>query len=126
MGSATRFQARNICDCMLYDRQLFLLELKSTKGKSIPFSNFRDKQIEDLVEASEFGIKAGVLIEFSDIKEVYYLDIATLADYIATADRKSVPIAFMQEKGVQASVRLLQVNIRIDVDKLIEDIKEGS
>ncbi len=108
---------------MLYDRQLFLLELKSTKGKSIPFSNFRDKQIEDLIEASEFGIKAGVLIEFSDIKEVYYLDIATLADYIATADRKSVPITFMQEKGVQASVSLLQVNIRIDVDKLIEDIK---
>lgn len=108
---------------MLYDKQLFLLELKSTKGKSIPFGNFRDKQIVDLIEASQFGIDAGVLIEFSDIKEVYYLDIATLHDYIATADRKSVPLAFMQDKGVKASVRLLQVNIRIDVAKLVEDIK---
>lgn len=120
----TRFQARNICDCMLYDKQLFLLELKSTKGKSIPFSNFRDKQIEDLIEASSYGIEAGVLLEFSDLKEVYYLDIATLSHYIATADRKSVPIAFIQENGIQASVKLLQVNIRIDVAKLIKDLKE--
>ena len=43
-----RFQARNICDSMLYNGyNLYLLELKSHKGKSLPLSCIRENQEKD-------------------------------------------------------------------------------
>ena len=52
----TRFQARNICDCQLFDGDyLYLLELKSTKGKSLSLNNIRKNQVDDLMAASEYA-----------------------------------------------------------------------
>jgi len=47
-----RFQATNMCDCLLYDsKHLYFLELKTHKGKSLPLSAIRENQIEQLDKA---------------------------------------------------------------------------
>ena len=46
-----RFQAHNICDFMIMTKEnLILLELKSHKGSSIPFSCIRKNQIEEMTK----------------------------------------------------------------------------
>ena len=52
-GENTRFQMTNDYDNLIfYNGTLYLLELKNTKGKSIPFTNFKDKQFEGLLKGS--------------------------------------------------------------------------
>ena len=64
-----RFQAKNVCDFMMFNgRYLYLLELKSLKGKSIPFGNFRDNQIKELTKMQHFrNVIAGFIINFRDV-----------------------------------------------------------
>ena len=63
-----RFQAHNICDFeIMAQNSLFLLELKSHQGASIPFSCIRKNQIEEMVKAAEFKyIKPYFKYNFSD------------------------------------------------------------
>ena len=91
----TRFQQSNICDSVLYDsneKRLLLLELKSHKGKSIPFSCIRDNQLKELLKADVFkGIYPGIVFNFRDVEETYYLPISKVSEYILTDERKSFP-----------------------------------
>lgn len=120
-----RFQQKNMCDCLLYDSEnLFLLELKSTKGKSIPFGNIRQNQLDELVRVSDFsGVYSGFVFNFRDVEKTYFLDANTTFDYIMTADRKSFPIDFVDSKGIQIKQTLLRTRYRYDTLKFISDIK---
>jgi len=96
-----RFQAHNICDCLIFNNvKLFLLELKSHKGKSLPFSCIRDKQLEELFQANKFGnIQAGLVINFRDLEETYFIDIDKVMNFIHHSDRKSIPVEFLKAEG---------------------------
>lgn len=74
-NSSIRFQAKNICDCMIfYKGFLFLLELKSHKGKSLPLDCIRKNQFEEMYEASfKENLYPFVIIFFSEINECYRL-----------------------------------------------------
>ena len=63
-SSKMRFQAKNICDCMLHDGEyLYLLELKNHKGKSLPLSAIRQNQVDDLLLAAKHrNIIAGLVV----------------------------------------------------------------
>lgn len=101
-GTNTRFQSKNICDCMVYAYEygrLYLLELKSHKGKSIPINCIKINQIKGLLEAREYHIECYVVFNMRDVNETYAIDIRTLKAYIETTDRKSIPISFMKEVG---------------------------
>lgn len=113
-----RFTSSNIADCMVYDgKLLFILELKSTKGKSLPISNVREHQIADLVWASAYkNVLSGFVIEFSDVNEVYFIDIKSFIIFFTKNKRKSLPIDYCAEKGTKIGVKKLRTNSRYDIE----------
>ena len=118
-----RFQQTNICDCMMFDGEyLFLLELKSTKGKSLPYSNIKEHQIDDLLWASEFAnVICGLVIEFADINECYFIEINEFEKYKDESNRKSLPIDFCRNKGIKIGVEKLKINSKFDIKQFLED-----
>ena len=128
-NEATRFQQKNMCDCEMFQQPtLYLLELKSTKGKSLPFKNFKENQLKELLKASRFpGIISGSIINFRDVNETYFVDIKKIDDYMAWSDRKSLPIDWCRENGVFIRQERKKVNFRYDIEGFIikTNLKEG-
>ena len=121
-----RFQSSNICDCMLYNgSKLYLIELKSVKGKSLPFTNIRKNQIEELSKAHEFyNIYAGLVIEFSDLDRAFFIDIKTVEEFINKGDRKSLPVDYVATNGIEIGVSKKKVNSVFNIDKMLLEISE--
>lgn len=94
-----RFQAKNICDCLVYNGQLHMIELKSHKGKSLPISCIRQNQIEGLMEASFKDINCWLVVNFSDVEKTYCIKIDAIYYFITNVERKSIPIGFFKDYG---------------------------
>lgn len=126
-GSKTRFQATNICDFMLYKKPyIFLLELKSTKGKSLPFSNVKEHQRKELLEASKHdGVFCGLLIEFSSLNTVYFIEISQFERFLLQMSRKSLPLEYVSKNGVKIDLERKRINYKMNIEKMIEDIVNG-
>lgn len=121
-NSLTRFQAKNICDCMLYDAQyLYLLELKSHKGSSLPLSAIRENQIKSLMEASQHAnIIAGLVVNFADKEETYFMPIKLAHYWFYQTDRKSIPIKEFRDNCIQINSYKKKVNYTYDVSSFID------
>lgn len=93
----------NPADFRLYKNPyLFLFELKSHKGKSIPLTCIRDNQIRGMYKAHlHSGIYAGFIFNFRDLEETYYLNVGDVVKFINSADRKSIPVDFCRENGIK-------------------------
>lgn len=103
----------NPADYRLYKHPyLFLWELKTHKGKSLPLAKIRLNQIKGLYKASEHtGIYAGFIINFRDLEETYYVPVRYIvkefycfneADEIACIipnGRKSIPVDWCKIYG---------------------------
>lgn len=98
-GDKARFTPSNICDFIVYNGKLWLLELKSHKGKSIPISCIRTKQVEGLLEAYKKGTMAGYIFNFRDVNETYFLSANSLNAFLKTETRKSIPISNLRQYG---------------------------
>lgn len=125
-GTITRFQHKNICDSMLfYKNKIYFIECKSTKGKSLPLSRIRDNQIKELSEANKYkGIIAGILIEFSDIREYFFIEISQLLNY--TFDfphKKSIPVQYLRDNAYSINHELKRVNVRLDIKDFVDNYK---
>ena len=126
----TRFQARNICDCMLNHHVygLYFLELKSHLGKSFPFSAFgsekrMNSQVAELTKAASYpGQKAGFIFNMRDVTETWYLNVKAVSNFIKAGTRKSIPLSFMREHGILVETKLKRVRYRYDVLELMAEI----
>ena len=104
---------------------LFIFELKSGKGKSIPFSNIRDKQILGLTEHQKiYGVKAGFVFNFRELGETYFISIKDASSFIETGERKSFPIDWCREVGIRVEQKLLRVRYKYDLGKLLREIQD--
>ena len=122
-GEATRFQAFNICDCMMFDKMtgLLLCELKSHAGKSIPFSCIRDNQLKEMLQASEYQFVHPIfIINFRDVEKTFAIDVIKVARFIESGERKSIPIDWLEENGDVIRQRKLQVNYRYDISEYLD------
>lgn len=119
-----RFQQENICDSIMFDGDyLYTLELKSTKGKSLPYTNIKDHQIIDLLWCSEFAnVIAGFVIEFADLNECYFIEINDFKLYKDKNNRKSLPIDYCRKNGLKIGVEKLKINRKFDVKQFLNDI----
>lgn len=92
-GTNTRFTSSNICDYILFDditKTLFLIECKSTKGTSIPFSMIRDNQIKGLKESGKHKLVSGFLINFrNEGNDTYFILIEDFLKMIGIIKKKS-------------------------------------
>jgi len=98
-GDKARFTPSNICDFIVYNGKLWLLELKSHKGTSIPFTCIREKQVIGLLEAYKKGTQAGYIFNFRDTKETFYINANLINSFMLTAERKSIPLLWIKEVG---------------------------
>lgn len=123
-NDSLRFAQSNVCDCFLFDGNVLLyLELKSHKGKSLPLSCIRQNQVNELIERQEHSnVISGLLIEFSDIERVFYLNIADFMHFTVDETRKSIPLDFCVDRGIEVEISKLRTNYRYNVQKLYEDV----
>ena len=119
----TRFQAKNICDCMLFNgNYLYLLELKSHKNKSLPLSAIRENQIKSLIEADEYkNVIAGFVVNFADVEETYFMNIALAEQWYNNGERKSIPIKAFRDTCILIDSIKLKTNYRYDIRKFLND-----
>lgn len=66
---------RNICDFITYlYPNIYYLEMKTTKGNTLPFSNITDNQFTGLLEKEEVnGAGAGVVVWFVEKDKTFFI-----------------------------------------------------
>ena len=117
----TRFQQSNMCDCMMFDgNNLYLLELKSHKGKSLPLTAIRKNQIEELAKASTYqNVISGLVIHFADVGQTFFVKIQDILNFINDAERKSIPLIWCERFGIRINGELKKVNYKWHIDELL-------
>lgn len=123
----TRFQQSNMCDCMMFSDALFLLELKTHKGKSIPFSAIRQNQVTELSKASTYSkVIAGFIVNFRDAEKTYFTSATKIEYFMAHEERKSIPMAWFEENGTLIHQKRLKVHYRYGIQEFLDGINTDS
>lgn len=131
---------QNRYDCLVYYKDhLFPLELKSTQGKSISFSEsiIKQHQIDNLKQATEYeGVIPGFLFNFREVEgnKTYFVHIDDFLIYKNIAEnqlehtyknkvnKSSIPVAICEEIGVPV-VNVKKVRkYRYYVNKLLDSL----
>jgi penicillin-binding protein-related factor A (putative recombinase) len=123
-GTMSRFTIKNPCDFVLYNpsnRQMYMLELKHTNSKSLPFGNIKKNQIEGLTKSDKFGIVSGFVIKTKD--GTFYLDIKDFNEFVATTSRKSIPLELLSTKGIFIPSEKIRKNYRYDLSPITDMVR---
>lgn len=128
-----RFQAKNVSDCMIYYTNtmnnishLYIIELKSHKGSSLPLGCIRDNQMEEMINFSyKNNVSCLLVVFFSDKGRCFACDIRNIKEYISNTTKKSIPIDFFDSKdnAIELEVNLLRTNYRFNIQKIFDEIK---
>ena len=122
-GDNVRFQSTNICDCIVYDSHgLYLFELKSHKGKSIPFTCIRESQLKQMNGEKVYPALPYYIFNMRDVEETYCIHADDVSNYINTTDRKSIPIVWMQENGYKVQQSKKRVRYNYDIHDMLFNI----
>jgi recombination protein U len=121
-----RFQAKNICDFMIMTiENLILLELKSHAGIRISFDCIRENQIKQMSEIDHPKIKTYFLFNFRDMEKTYAIEAKKIKEYMETSDRKSFPLTWCEENGIEVLGTKNRTRWRYDLKGFFEEV-EGS
>ena len=119
-SKGSRFTPKNICDYIAYNNWgLYLLELKSHKGSSLPFAVISDYQLKGLSDIDYLGIKAYFIINMRDKEKTYAIEALKIKNYIETSGRKSIPITFMDSEGIEIKGVKKRTRYEYDVEELL-------
>lgn len=111
---------------------LFLVELKSHKGVSIPLDRIRSAQLQGMAKAVvNEGIFGGFLFNYRELEETYYVPVLEVANtyYIVNDEgkfevnpdgRKSIPVEWCREVGKKISQKKKKVRYTYDLEKWLE------
>lgn len=120
-GENTRFTPSNICDFMVMSGfNLYLFELKSHKGASIPFNIIRANQLSKLSSIKHENIKAYFIFNFRELEKTYAIKAQDLAEYVDKSNRKSIPVKWCEEVGILIPQQKKKVNWRYELGELLE------
>lgn len=126
----TQYRGDNeIADYLVYvSPNLFVLELKSTKEKRLPFDMIRLNQITGLIDVAKFGgVYAGILVQFREPEySHWYIPIEVIEEYIK-GDRKSIPIKECQDdpRIIEIPFTKKRVSVLLDVRGFVDKITKG-
>lgn len=123
-----RFSSSNIADNMLFFNGCLLLnELKSHKGKSIPINcivgnKTKEKQIRDMLEANRYhNVFCNLIVFFSDVERCFVINIEEFDNFRKNDERKSIPITFFEENGVEIDVEKKRTNYTYNINKWLNE-----
>lgn len=119
-----RFQAHNICDFQVVtENKVFLLELKSYNGVSIPLSGIRKTQLEEMLKASKYkSIEPYFMFNFRPLQKVYAVKVEKVQEFIEKAERKSIPVKWCIENGVEIDGIKKKVRFKYNLESFFRDI----
>lgn len=91
---------RNICDFIIYHYpHIYYLELKSTKGNTLPFSNITDNQFAGLIEKEKFkGVGAGIIVWFIEKDKTFFVS-ADLLSMLRNMGNRSLHINDLTDRA---------------------------
>lgn len=113
-----RFTSSNPCDFIVWSpvtRLMYKLELKSVKGKSLPFSNIKENQLKSLLESGEKKVEAIFVVNYREPNETYYFYAAAMKGYMDSCNRKSLPLEAARAFGIRIPQELIRVRWRYDL-----------
>jgi len=124
--SRIRFQQRNIADVVMFKTPvLYLLELKTHNGASLPRAKVRENNLKDLAEAAEYSnVVSGFIVDFAERGKAFYVDSRRVKQFLEDADRKSIPIAWFEQNGVRVGIQQLKVNKLYDVKTFTDEMNK--
>lgn len=113
---------KNPADVLLFCKgKMFLLELKSTQEKSLPYGNIGEHQLKGLYESSKIeGVVSGLVINFRSVTETYFLQIDKALMYMQTNTRKSFPLDFVRKEGILINCKKKRVRYNYFTNNLID------
>lgn len=119
-----RFQASNIADAIMFRTPiLYIIEMKSHRGQSLPLSKIRSDQLKGLTEASGYtNIVAGFVVDFSEKNQVYFARAAEVNFFIQGTNRASIPLAWFEQHGIRIGTKKLKVNKLYDVESFVNQM----
>ena len=119
-----RFQAHNICDFEVFaEDKLFLFELKSYKGASIPLSGIRKTQLEEMLKASNYkNIEPYFMFNFRPLQKIYAVRVQNVQDFIKKAERKSIPVKWCIENGIEIEGVKKKVRFRYELENFFRQL----
>lgn len=126
-GENERFTPSNICDFILYDcKYLYLLELKSHQGKSIPKKAIRSSQVDGLyAQIHKEKVRPAVIFNFRDLAETYIVPIQCVHEFYYNENRKSFAVEWCREWGYRIPQEIKRTRYRYQISKISEfGIKE--
>jgi len=125
-GTRARFTPSNICDCFVFEgKKLLTLELKNTNAKSLPLSNIRKHQIDDLLWSGSFyNVIAGFVINFDTLDECYFVEINDFKRYFEENSRKSLPVDYCRLNALKIDNKRLKTNKIYDLDKFLKEVNK--
>lgn len=125
-GNSTnvRFTISNICDYILFTgHRLFMLELKTFKGKSFSIGNVRLNQTKGLTDCStKLNVKAGFVLNFRDCERTFFLSIQEFNQFVAGGTRKSIPISYCEEFCTEIIGKKKITRYRYDIEKFVKEV----
>ncbi len=80
--------------------QVFCLELKSTSENRLPLDAVEPHQLKGLAKAAAHGQIAGVVIEFREAVEVWFVPVQSWQAFQASTTSKSLPLAVARRIGM--------------------------
>lgn len=127
-GQGTRFTPSNICDYLLLDndsRTMYLLELKSVKGSSLPFSNIRQNQIKELTKASKYNIICGFVVNFRERDNTtLFLNIKDFNSAMESWEKKSMNMQdIIDNGGIEIKNKKMRTRYKYDLIDFIGQTK---
>lgn len=123
-NSTQRFALKSPFDCILYRKgRMFCLELKSVQNGSISHSGsspkIKDNQIKELIKANCYGITAGLILNFRNTGNTYFLPINSFELIRSTSTKKSFNEKDLDGISLVIPGRKLKVNYRYDLSILV-------
>ena len=84
----------------VYKGKYLDFEAKETQNKtSFPFHNIGEHQLNHLDAVIQQGAIAFLIISFTKLNEVYFLDAKIVLNYYHSESRKSIPYDYIKEHG---------------------------
>ena len=126
-GTNTRFTSSNICDYLLFHndtRTLYLLEMKSTKSSSIPYTMIRDNQIKELTEASNNKLIAGFIFNYREKNNAtYFMAIDDFNKMTDEINKKSFNIFDIEKYGAfKINSEKKRTRYKYDIDSFVNKL----
>ena len=124
-GEKGRFTTKNIADFISHNPlngNIVLLECKSFKGKSCPFSNITPYQIKGMYSyKKEYkGVQAYFIFNFRELEQTYAVDVEKIKELFESETRKSVSLQFCIDNGYLIRQEKKKVRYNYNIEDLFK------